>query len=284
MPTLHIPILIVLLLIPNTTWRDWHAAQSTRTATPLQNQIAELMGEPGSSCAVAVMNDRTAEIDKITALAGARTLLAGARLKSSPVQSAAATGLGYTALVGNLPQSLARRGIAPEAGDPESLPLIAGSLVEPPTRGKFVVATLSANTEAGISQIKAWRDRIADAGDNGELILASPNPSPAEYQAHDQLTPILFWHSDDGVSSQELLYSPLNPHSRADRQHGRRRDNCRIGWCSADRPKLRQRLYAAGAAFQRRRNGYPDGNRQELSFAGATPKIGAVSSPPFWPY
>ncbi len=208
MPPLHIPILIVLLLIPNTTWRDWHAARGARRATALQNQITGLMNEPGSSCAVAVMNDRTAETDKITALAGDQTLLAGARLKSSLRQPTAATSLGYAALEGNLPQSLARRGVAPEAGDPESLPLIAGVSIGSSTRGKFVVATLPANSRESISRIEAWRDKVTRAGKGGELILVSPNPSPAEYRIHDQLTPILFWHSDGGTVRPELLYSP----------------------------------------------------------------------------
>ena len=208
MPTLHLPILIVLLLIPNTTWRDWHATRGAQPTTPLQIQIANLMEAPNSSCAIAVMNDRTAETDKITTLAGARTLLAGARLKSTQQQSASATNLGYAALPGNLPQSLARDGIAPEAGDPESSSLIDSMSIRLPERGKFVVATLSADAQAEISQIKFWRERVTPAGKCGELILVSPNPSPVEYQAHDQLTPILFWQSDSVASKPKLLYSP----------------------------------------------------------------------------
>ncbi len=156
------------------------------------------------------MNDRTAEIDTITPLAGSRTLLAGARVKATPRPEAASINLGYTALIGNLPISLARAGIAPQAADAESSRFLGDMPHISPERGRFVIATIDSGNPESVAKIAFWRSQVAAVGARGELIVASPNPSLSEYSAHDQLTPILMWQPAKSQSPPDLqlLYSP----------------------------------------------------------------------------
>ncbi|HEX5322662.1 MAG TPA: hypothetical protein VFW40_02670, partial [Capsulimonadaceae bacterium] len=80
-------LFFVLLLLPNTTLRDWQSANA-----PHLHQIM-------ATGSIALMNARTAETDEITPQAGLYTLMAGARMRDT----ASAQGLGYPARADNLP-------------------------------------------------------------------------------------------------------------------------------------------------------------------------------------
>jgi hypothetical protein len=181
----HVPILIVLLLIPNTTWQDWRSAKSPR----LQQILA--------SGAVAAMNDRTAETDAISYGAGLRTMMSGARMTSNGNTSE----LDYPVRPDNLVAALVGARVSVEPIDKTTRSIVASATV-PRQAGCLQIETLSPDIAADDSRIAFWQQMTTVFG--GALVIASTNPSSSEYRAFDQLTPVVVWQPGTRAS---LLYS-----------------------------------------------------------------------------
>ncbi len=186
MPPLHVPIFLVILLIPNSTWTTWRT-----NYPPAFQQILR-------SSAVAVMNDRTAEDDHISTESGERTLFAGARMYASTDTSR----LDYPVLPNNLIVSMQAARIAIEPKDASTKGQIG-----PATAGKSgtcIVEELRSQPEPDFGEIARWQSEVAKQ--HGILVLISPNPGVDNYEKeYDQLTPIAIWGA--GIQPS-VLHSP----------------------------------------------------------------------------
>ena len=191
----HPAFLFVLLLLPSTTLRDWERADA-----PNLHQVMR-------SGALALMNARTAERDKITFEAscypwargrgcGQRerygigipvlpgNLAAGLRAKGVTVTTDGGI-LANSVVGGTLPASLGGRSKKAPTSPSPSL----GKEGNVPARN-FFVADLGTDPAKADSQIGEW---IATVGKrHGEVMIVSPNPSPSNYEALNQLVPVLF--------------------------------------------------------------------------------------------
>lgn len=175
----HAALLFVLLLLPGTTLADWRNADAPHLHLLMQ-----------TGC-MALMNARTAEQDKITPAAGINTLLAGARMTAS----GSARGLGYPARAENLPAALRGAGVRVE--------MPSTRLPNPPNppppfvaeRGqggdRFLVVNLGGDPAKADAQIGKW-EKAVNRG-HSAMMVVSPNPSPVEYRAGDQLTPVIIY-------------------------------------------------------------------------------------------
>ncbi len=207
----HSPLglFFVLLILPNTSFTDWQGANAPH--------LHELM----ATGSVALMNARTAEKDQITTRAGVYTLAAGARMLATP----STQGLDYPARHDNLTASLRAAGVEvpkdvhpnpssyalspgtfpPSSPDPFSH---TGEMASSASRnersplpslrerglggeGEFLAVNLDGDPAKADEAIGKWEKVVAQRG--GELMVVSPNPSPAEYKAEDQLTPVVLW-------------------------------------------------------------------------------------------
>jgi hypothetical protein len=173
---LHAPLLIVLLFLPNTTWRDWSSANA-----PHLHQILQT----GS---VALMSDRTAERDSITPIGGMQTILAGARMDATTDTST----LNYPVKPDNLLAACGSAGVSAQIiqGGTSEIEAARADAAKRPS-GALFIDVLPPDAAQADGEIGMWQATVASTG--GALVVASPNPSTQEYTRDNQLTPIVFW-------------------------------------------------------------------------------------------
>jgi hypothetical protein len=176
-------LLFILLFIPGSSLKDWQNAPS-----PVLHQLM-------SHGAIGLMNAKTAERDKITSDAGERSIFAGARLNADDRTD----NLGYPAESNNLLNGLSNAGIG--VSGPGRMPEINLPIFLPQPTKHFVSVDLK-GTWPQIDQQLSVYSQLALAN-HGILMVVSPNPSPADYSALNQLTPALLW--GPGVPSGYLV-------------------------------------------------------------------------------
>jgi hypothetical protein len=168
-----IVLFFVLLFIPGTSLTDWQNADAPN--------LHRLLHEG----AIGLMNCRTAERDTISAGAGERTILAGARLYSSSSEPVT----GYSTRPDNLDAALVSAGTNVTIYD--QLPAQPSSQTTSVHQKQFVAATLSGNWAIADHQVGYWMEQVALR--HGRLMIVAPNPTPDEYSQMQQLTPIVYW-------------------------------------------------------------------------------------------
>jgi hypothetical protein len=175
--SIHHALIIILILIPGSTLHDWEHASSPTLHALMQSSY------------VGLMTTRTAERESVTAVAGARTIAAGARLGPSP----ATDPTDYLYQPDNLVRGLADSGwiVSSEPGTDPVAAAFPSTRTKPKgaAHGLFLVLSSPLNAPNLEQQLKSAVRLQRAAG--AVIIALSPSPTPSEYRVHDRLTPLL---------------------------------------------------------------------------------------------